>query len=235
MEELWLKVSKPAKDGNRYILLKGLGDIGFLYATGFVDVQKFSFKDWMDSFLSSRQKDGSFVITKPQWMEKKKFRYEGKIEPPFDAFTIEEKEYTESELTKLLTDKIIPNTIYNQSYIPQVLNNLRAQKKLVNGKIRIDREMKEFIHNLINTYPSPKRILELMVGALKYAKDNKYKMSQLGLQKSAFAAGSAAEKIVQARLSEIAKEIHAAEAPAPTGPTVSLKDLQKKRPGGGRI
>lgn len=235
MEELWLKVSKPAKDGNRYITLKGLGDIGFLYATGFVDVQKFTFKEWMDAFAPSRQKDGSFVVTHPQWMAKKKFRFDGKLDAPFDAFTIEERDYTEAELTKLMTEKIIPNTIYNQSYIPQVLNNLRAQKKLVNGKIKIDKGIKEFIHNLINTYPSPKRILELMVGALKYAKDNKYKMSQLGLQKSSFAAGSAAEKIVQARLSEIAKEIHAAEAPAPTGPTVSLKDLQKRRPGGSRI
>jgi len=235
MEELWLKVSKPAKDGNRYIVLKGLGDLGFLYATGFVDVQKYGFKEWMDAFARSRQKDGSFIITHAQWLEKRKFRFEGRLETPFDAHAIEEREYTEAEVTKLLTEKIIPNTIYNQSYVPQILNNLRAQNKLINGKVRIDRPIKDYIHSIVNTYPSPKRILELMVGALKYSKANKSKMSQLAMQKSTFAAGSAAEKIVQARLSEIAKEIQAAEAPAPSGPTVSLKDLSKRRPGGGRI
>lgn len=236
MEELWLKVSKPAKDGKKYIVLKGVNDLGFLYVSGFVDISKYGFKEWIDAFKGSRTPTGSFIVTHEQWLEKKKFRYDGKIGIPYDPMTmIEEKDYTEAEVTKLLTEKIIPNTIYSAAYVPQVVNNLKAQGKLAGGKIFIDKKVKEFVGTIINTYPSPRRILELMVAALKDQKKNKNQLSQAEAQKSSFAAGSTAQSIVQARLAELAKEVKAAESVQPSGPTLSLKDLAKKRPGGSRI
>jgi len=228
IEEIWLKVAKPAKDGNRYIYLKGGQDLGFLYVSGFVDIAKNGFKEWLDSFADSRQKDGSYIVSHDQWVSKKKFRFTGKIGDPFDPMALPEREYTEGEFVKLLTEKVIPNTIYSPSYIPQFLNDLRAQKRLVNGKIRLDQGAKAFLTRTVNSFPSPTRILELMVAALKEQKGSGFKSTQLSAQKSNFAAGSTAEKMIQARLAEIAKETQKAE-PAPKGPTVSLKDLQKKK------
>ncbi len=235
MEELWMKVSKRFKDGNRYIALEGVNDLSFLYVSGFVDVKKFPFKDWIEAFKDSRQSTGKYIVNHEQWLAKKKFRFTGPIGVPFDPMTIPEKAYTEKEIIDLLSKKIIPNTTYDPSYIPQVMNNLRAQNKFVNGKFIIDRKTKEYVNQIVNTYPSPTRILELMVGAIKWNKKSKHQRAGLEAQKSSFAAGSTAQRIAEQRLAEIAKEIHAHTPVEPKGPTISLKDLQKRRGPGGRI
>ena len=236
MEEIWGKVAKPEKDGTKKIVLKGANDLGFLYVSGFVDIKKNSFKSWIDAFAPSRRKDGSYAVTHDQWVEKKKFRYTGRVGVPFDPMSIEEKQYTEVEVIKLLTEKIIPNTIYDESYIPQVLNNLRAQKKLVNGIATIDRKTKEYVAQIVNNYPSPTRILEILVDALRKSRGSKNAMSQLEAQKSGFAAGMTAQQIAASRLNEIAKEVKQAESQvANETPSVSLKDLKKKKRSPGRV
>jgi len=234
MEQIWEKAAKPAKDGNKYFIFKGINDLGFLYVTGFVDAQKYSLKDWTDAFKSSQQKDGSYLVSHAQWLEKRKFRYGGVIHPPFNPLTLPEKEYSEEEVIKVLSENILPQTIFDKSAIPQILQNLRSQKKLVNGKLKVDRKLKMEVAHLIDSYPSPRRILELMVDTLKRAKKPSEALAHQ-TERSGFAAGKTAQQIVASRLSELAKEIKKEEAPLSEAPSISLKELKKRKPPTGRV
>jgi hypothetical protein len=231
LETIFLRVAKEGKDKKKYIFFKDQTDIAFLYASGFVDAKKYSYKAWVDAFEPSKQEDNSYVISHAQWMDKKKYHYDGPINPPWDPMTLEEKEYTEKEVTEIIAKKIIPCTVFDDSYTQVYVNNLKAQGRLVNGKARIDKPAKEFILSIINQYPSPMRVLEVSVYGLLNAKKGSRKAAQENLQKSGFAAGATAQQIFSSRLADLAKtqpkEVPA--QPVTDKPAVSLKDLQKRR------
>lgn len=232
MEELWLSTSKPAQDGKRTITLKGVQDLGFLYISGFVDVQKNSFQDWVNSFADSRQKDGSYLLSHDQWMAKKKFRYTGPVGEPFDPMSLEEKEYTEQEFITFIEQKIIPNTIFDKSAIPRVIAEFKVSKKIQNGKIFLDKNIKKLILQTVNDHPSPLRILQVMVEAFRKKEGMGAATSQLDAQKSQFSAGKTAQEIARARLAEMAGVMAKEEASLANVPTISIKDLgRKKTPG----
>jgi predicted DNA binding CopG/RHH family protein len=228
MEEIWQSTSIPGKDGQNYIVFQGIGDLSFLYLSGFVDVDKFSFQEWADSFRSSRQKDGSYRITHEQWLEKKKFRYSGPIGVPFDPMSLEEREYPEAEFLKILSEKVLPNTIFDRKSAPKLMENLRLFKKLHGGKVTLDKEVKQALTQILTDYASPRRFMEMTVENLRKQKDAKAALSEIESQRSKFAAGKTAQEIAAARLSEIAKEIKK-EATTAAGPSVSLKELKKKK------
>lgn len=229
MEEIWNDVALPGKDGNKYISFKGLNDLSFLYLSGFVDVNRFGFKEWTDSFQPSQQKDGSYLVTHDQWLEKRKFRYDGPIGAPFDPLSLEEREYTEAEFLKILSEKVIPNTIFEKNASPQIMANLRLRKKLQNGKVILDKEVKEGLVHVLTNYASPLYFMEMTVNNLKKAKGTKGAMSQIETQRSKFAAGMTAQQIASARFAEIAKEAKKEPPPVSSAPAVSLKDLKKKK------
>ncbi|QQR80567.1 MAG: hypothetical protein IPJ69_14980 [Deltaproteobacteria bacterium] len=227
--DTWNKVSKPTKDGKRFITFKSVQDLMFLYATGFVDTQKYSFEQWLNAFTSSRQSNGSYLVSKEQWLEKKKYHYSGPVNPPFDPMTIEEKEYTEQEITKLLTQDLIPATSFDKSYVPQVINNLKAQGRLINGKFKIDQNVKKYLTEVIKQYPSPLRVLQVTVHKLLKAKKGDVASAKEELQKSSFFAGASAQQIASSRLSNMVGNAKTT-APIPEeGAGISLKDLRKKR------
>lgn len=238
MEEIWNSVSKSGKDGKRSITLKGVGDLAFLYLSGFVDVKQHNFKSWIAAFQPSKLADGSFAVTHDQWLEKRKFRYEGPVETPFDPNTIEEKEYTEDEFIKLMGKEILPNTQFDPGVIPQMMANLRLQKKSQNGKVNLDKKLKHELIELLNRYPHPQRVLQAMVYALKEGKGKQVALSQAEAQKSSFTAGLSIQQMAQTRLAEISKELKKEGVALPESqvPAISLKDLKKKRPPtGGRV
>ncbi len=202
----------------------------FLYASGFVDAQKYSFDQWTDAFASSRQADGSYLINKEQWLEKKKFHYRGKIDVPFDPMIIEERDHTEEEVTRLLADKILPGTIFDKSYLPTAINNLKAQGKLVNGKLSVDLATKKYLLSLMNQYPSPLRVLQVTVHKLKQARKGDRQMTQDEQQQSAFIAGASAQQIAASRLSDMMKSTQGdVKSQSSSQGGISLKDLQKKK------
>ncbi len=228
--DTWNRVSKPAKDGKRFITFKSVQDLMFLYATGFVDTQKYSFEQWLNAFATSRQSDGSYLLTQAQWLEKKKFHYTGPIHPPFDPMSLEEREYTEQEITKLLTQDLIPATSFDKSYVPQVINNLKAQGRFVNGRFKIDTNVKKYLTEVIKQYPSPLRVLQVTVHKLLKAKKGDVASAKEELQKSNFYAGASAQQIASSRLSSmVGATKSASSSDSPEGTGISLKDLQKKR------
>ena len=194
-----------------------------------MDINRFSFKEWAESFQSSQQKDGSYLVTHDQWLEKRKFRYEGPIGVPFDPLSLEEREYTEAEFLKILSEKVIPNTIFEKNAAPQIMANLRLRKKLQNGKVILDKEVKEGLVHVLTNYASPLYFMEMTVNNLKKAKGAKGAMSQIETQRSKFAAGKTAQEIVTTRLAEISKELQKEAAPVSEAPSVSLKELKKKK------
>lgn len=238
MEEIWKSVAKTGKDGKTYIFLKGANDLGYLYATGFVDVRRYSFKDWVDSFASSRLKDGSYAVSHDQWLEKKKFHFEGLVAEPFDPMQLEDRELTESETITFLKETVLPHTVFDEKAIPQILTNLKTYKKLVDGKVKLDKRLKQEIILLLNAFPSPMRTLEVMVQNMRAVKEGRSasasKAGQDQVQKSQFAAGLTAQEIARKRLSEIAKEAQPAKVTSDK-PSISLKELKKKTKSPGRV
>jgi hypothetical protein len=237
MEEIWKSVAKTDKKGVLSILFKGSGDLAFLYLSGFVDITKNTFKDWIDAFASSKQKDGSYTVTHDQWLEKKKFRYEGPVGAPFDPNSVQEKEYTEEEFTQLLHTKIIPNTQFDASAAPRIMETVKKQNKFKDGKVILDKTLKKELVDVINTYPHPLHILRTMVQAIREGKGEEAltKFTQSEAQKSNFAAGKTAQQIAQARFAEIAKALQADAIPESKVPSISLKDLKKGKTPKGRI
>lgn len=238
LEVIFNRVAKERKDGKRHIFFKDHVDIAFLYATGFVDAKKFTYKQWLDSFDPSKQPDNSYIISKEQWLEKKKFHYDGPIHPPWDPMALEDREYTEKEIQDLLVEKVLPCTVFDATYAQVYINNLKAQGRLVNGKAIIDKVAKEYILQVINQYPCPMRVLEVSVYGLRNMKRGKTQTAQDQIQKSGFAAGMTAQQIYSSRLADLAKKQApkvAPAAPVSNNPAISLKDLQKKRRAPGKI
>ncbi len=236
MEEIWKEAALPDKTGKLSIIFKGINDLAFLYCSGFVDVEKNTFQSWVDAFASSKKKDGTYIVLHDHWLEKKKFHYEGPVGEPFDPDALEEREYSEEEFLKILNERLIPATIFNKDSGPQMIGNLKLHKKLEKGNLKLDKDVKQALKGILNTYPSPLRILQMRIQAFRNAKGEQVVHSQLDTQKSEFAAGQGAHQIAQARLNEIMKVIKKEEAAAAsTAPTISLKDLKKKKPGPGRV
>ncbi len=241
LDQIWDQVATQSpEDGKKYIIFKlGIQDLMFLYMSGFVDARKYSFTQWVEAFKPSRRQNGHYWLTKEQWLDKKKFHYTGPVNAPFDPMTMEEKDYTEQEVLKLLKDKILPGTMFSPAYAPTVINNLKAQGRLINGKFRVDRELKKYLLGVMNQYPSPMRILEVGVDKMRKAKKGDAKFAQEQVQKSAFTAGSTAQQIAAARLSSIMgsgrSEPSTTPKPGKEEGGISLKDLQKRRVTPGKI
>jgi len=232
LEAIFHRVAKESKDKKKYIFFKDQIDIAFLYASGFVDAKKFTYKQWLDSFDPSKQADGTYVLSFEQWMEKKKFHYNGPIKQPWDPMSLEDREYSEKEITDLLVQKVLPCTVFDSSYAQVYINNLKAQGRLVNGKALVDKFAKEYILQVINQYPAPMRVLEVSVWGLKNRKKGITQAAQSRLQQSGFAQGATAQQIFANRLADLAKA-PTKQAPIPPPatdkPAISLKDLQKRR------
>lgn len=239
LAEIFQKTSKPGKDGKRYIFFKTEVDVTFLYFSGFVDAKKYSCDDWIKAFKSSQLSDGSYAISEQRWLEKKKFHYNGPVDLPWDPMTIKDGEYPEKEIRKLLAEKVIPCTVFNESMVQVYMNNLKAQGRLVNGKGFINKAAKEYILQIINQYPSPLRVLQISVNGLRRARRGFTQAAQDQIQKSGFASGMTAQQIYANRLADLSKKQTPKETPPPPAatdkPTVSVKDLQKKRRTPGKV
>lgn len=237
LTEIFLKTSRPGKDGKRYIFFKTQVDITFLYFSGFVDAKKFTCDKWIEAFKSSQQTDGSYAISEKQWLEKKRFHYGGPVDPPWDPMTIKDGEYSEKEIRKIIVEKVIPCTVFNEKMAEVYLNNLKAQGRLANGRGSINKPVKEYILQIINQYPSPLRVLQISVHGLRRLKRGFTQAAQDQVQKSAFTSGMTAQQIYASRLASLAKQQapkETAPSPALDKPAVSVKDLQKRR-GPGKV
>jgi len=76
MEYIWEKVAGATGDGEKAIVYRDVHDLKYLYASGFADTSKFTLDEWLRAFADSKREDGSYRLTHPQWMAKKKYRFD---------------------------------------------------------------------------------------------------------------------------------------------------------------
>ncbi len=160
MKYIWDKVSKPGPDGKRYITYKNLVDLKYLYETGFVDTDKYTLQQWTDTFKPSLKPDGSYQISEQQWMAKRPYRYAGPVDAPFDPIAMREGAWDPDELKTLIDKRIAPSCTLQRSHFDKMLEEGRRMGRFVNGKFTINKPFKFGLKQLLDTYPSPRRLRE---------------------------------------------------------------------------
>ena len=221
MEELWERIAQPAEDGQKQITYKTDQDLVFLYANGFVDFRKYTLADWIKAFDDSKQADGSYQVTRPQWLAKERFRYAGPIGEPFDPQRLKEREYSEEEFAKILKAFVCPSTWIHEQNVPNIVAYFKKKQGL-KGKVRIDKGVKREFQESLDKIPSPLRILQLDVARFSKGKPAK------GGEKTAYQAGADAQRLAAERLAQLARTKEAPAAPLET-PAIPLKELKKRK------
>ena len=240
MEHIWKQVAKKEEGGQEFIHYTGVAELNFLYFTGFVNTQKYTLQEWQKAFDDSRQSNGSYRVTKDQWMAKQAFRYNGPVGRPFKPLDdLQEREYNETEIVDVLKNKIVPSTSVDEKTILGYVNHYKSRGMLVNGKMKVDKSLKRDIHTLLEMYPSPLRVLQINVQKMREQQagvgKEKAAAADLAATQSQFMANQRQDKVAAAQLASILKSGQAA-APGPRPPTtspveqgLSLKDLQRSR------
>lgn len=209
MKYIWEQVSQPDAQGRRLITYGGRNDLAYLYETGFVDTDKFKLEDWVEAFKDSLQKDGRYILNEQQWMLKKKYRYDGPIDPPFDPLTLPEKLWEPSDFERLLKEKILPALAIPEKTFRESL--LRAKDKLfVNGKVNLEKQFKFALKQIFEMSPSPRRYREVSLAeALQKTRPGAPSVgvaatpSPAAQQKSGFSKGPAASQAAVDQLSKL--------------------------------
>lgn len=228
-EQIFEKVAKKDASGNRVIHYASDDDLIFIYASGFVDAEKYSLQQWIEAFADSQQKDGTYQVTYKQWMAKEPFYYTGPVREPFDPMKIPEKEFTEEEFVDLWRQCIIPSSQSTEEKIPQVLSDLKKQGVLKDGKILVDEGVKKQLAYFLLAYPSPLRVLEIKVQQMMQGEVATTGSETLDAMASGYVRGPSKTQTTKDRLSTLLGGHAKPAAPAKKADEeLSVKDLQKK-------
>ncbi len=196
MEWLWLQmhrgsVSMPADK----LIFEGEHDLSYLYRTGFVDTDKFKYQDWLNAFKNSRQSNGEYHLTKEQWLSKATYRYNKKVEEPYDPMTIREGEWTEADWLDFIKTTLVPQcTITFEQYLFGI-NEAKRKGEIKDGIVTMTAEKKRGIVKLLNNNPSPKRRRALAVQHVRKKEDLETTAS--GPSKTSTAAAVAPQETTQ--------------------------------------
>src|SRR5262249_30757370 len=119
---IWEKVSQPFPEGRRCIQWRTRADIDYLYDTGFVDTDRYKKEEWIDAFKDSLLPDGSYLITREQWLAKGVYRFSGPTAAPFDPLSLQEGEWEVEEFEKILEEKIFPSTTLSKEIFRKAID-----------------------------------------------------------------------------------------------------------------
>ncbi len=166
MKYIWEKVSTISPDGRRLIKYQNRASLEYLYQTGFVDTDRFTMPQWIDAFNDSLQPDGSYLLSETQWMAKRKYRYDGPVDEPFDPMTIREGEWEPDEFDRLLKEKIFPATSVEEGLFRKTLQG-PGSKVFLKGKVVVNKDLKTALKHVLELRPSPRHSRELRFAQLK--------------------------------------------------------------------
>lgn len=203
MKEIWEKVAKKGADGKKYITYAGDYDLEYLYNTGFVDTSKYTLEEWKVAFAESRQPNGSYKLNEKQWMEKQKYHYEGPIDTPFDPATVREGDYTREQLADFFKEFVLPHTVIKPEQLEKIMGAYAEKGRFKEGLLHIDAPFKEELRQLLDTYASPLRRLQIDVQKARKKKKVVLQETQVEAQSSAFKKDPAASKLTSSRLDEL--------------------------------
>lgn len=160
---IWQKLPKQRHpDGSEYIDYAPV-DLPYLYNNGFVDTQTYTLDEWLLAFLDYRQADGNFRLNKDQFLELRKYRYDGIIRTPFDALRVREGKWTEDDLWKLYHLSIKPSSTITDRQFTLMLDGLKKKGLFKDNEYTIDAAFKQRLNTLIIQNPSPLRRLEMRI------------------------------------------------------------------------
>ncbi|HSA60245.1 MAG TPA: hypothetical protein VLJ37_11235 [bacterium] len=210
MMTIWEKVSVPQAGGMRCIVWRNRNDLDYLYDSGFVDTDQYRKEQWIDAFQDSLKPDGSYIVTKDQWLAKRAFRFDGPTGEPFDPLTLPEGEWDMDAFDKLLKQKILPSTTLTEENFRRGFEKAR-KTAIVNGKVVVNKMFKFNLKQIFLLYPSPRRNREMAVAEermkLTPPKADKTSKAATGLsQASGFSTGPSKEQSIQDRLSRLLKK-----------------------------
>lgn len=242
MEYLWDTLEKT-KDGKaiRY----NIYDVEMLWKMGFVDTEQYSMNEWKQVFEPYKQEDGTYLLSKDAFFSLDKYRYKGEIHIPFDAMRINEGLYTDEGLGELIEASIAPSCSLPKKQLDEFFTSLKDLFRTPDGLVKIDREAKLKINDVINRNPSPLRNLEIMFDQmLSKGKDKemegqiegaeaKMATARAAIEASSFAASPKTRTEAAAGgLGKLVKAKKKAPGEVDSGkPSVSLKKIRRSRKG----
>lgn len=162
LQSIWDKLSKPAKDGKKWLTFRDRNDLVYLYSTGFVDEKQYTLQDWIKAFDDSRQADGSYLIAEGSWMDKVKFHYAGPIGVPFDPLDLRDGDWTEADMEKVIVEKILPSIYFTEAEFRKIFDEVKPTFFL-NGVYKLNSAVKKDLKELIDLIPSPAHVRALGV------------------------------------------------------------------------
>ncbi|HEX5038308.1 MAG TPA: hypothetical protein VFX30_14215 [bacterium] len=201
LQKMWDKIAKPGADGRNYIVIKDRKDLEYHFWSGFVDDDHYTIQQWVDAFQDSLLPNGAYLVTEEQWMAKVPYHYSGPILPPYDPMTIREGEWSEADLEGLVWEKLKPCVYFTKDEWGRIIGEVKKTLPKKDGKYLISRQLKQEWTTFVNTYSSPRRVLQMGVAQLKAAQSGQG--APASSPQSGFAQGPAASRQVADRLSQL--------------------------------
>ena len=166
MERIWEKMKKstdlPPGFSGEYIQYIAT-DPQYLYEVGFVDTKNFSFEEWEKALEPYKQTDGTYLISKDQFIALGKYKFAGLVKKPLDAMQIKEGWYPLQEWHLFLVRSVIPSLSLPVENMLEAEKQLKDSGQIKKGKILVDKALKLRIKAMLDQFPSPMRQRELGV------------------------------------------------------------------------
>lgn len=163
MELLWEHL--PKMSGKNQVILTD-ADLEWMWQSGIVDTKQYPLEQWIHAFDSHKQADGTYLVSREEFLEKETYRYKGEIMIPFDAMLVNEGKYTDEALNELFVLSVAPSCSLPAADLNIFLEELKKKHRDQTGTVRIDKQAKIELRNLLEKFPSPLRRLELMFDAI---------------------------------------------------------------------
>lgn len=160
MEHLWNTLEKTP-DGQHVRYTEQ--DVDQLWWMGFVDTEKVSLAKWRAVFEPLRQPDGSFLLSKDDFLAMDPYRYKGEIRIPFDPMMINEGKYTNEGLDDLVYASIAPSCKLPRNELEKFMDGIKKDFRQSDGLILIKKTAKQRIKAMLDQNPSPLRNLEVLL------------------------------------------------------------------------
>jgi hypothetical protein len=240
MEYLWNTLEKtPDGEHIRYTE----SDVEQLWWMGFVDTARVGMQSWRAAFEPFRQRDGTFLVSRDDFLSLDRYRYQGEIRIPFDPMRINEGKYTDEGLDELIQDSIAPSCALPREELDTFFATLKKDFRQPDRLILIKRPAKERIQTLLDEHPSPLRNLELLLdqmiaqrGAEIEAEVGAAELDaaamKAAMQTSSFSEEPGSRTEARARGLRALEKARAAEAPEVEGVAkTELKKIRRSRKG----
>ncbi len=206
MKFIWDGVSEPSTSSPaspRVIKYRDRNDLEYLYKTGFVDTDKFTLKEWVESFKDSLQPNGDYILTESQWMKKGRYRYDGPIDAPFDPMEMREGSWNTQDLQKLVQEKLLPSLEVEEEFLTKSIFGEKPPP-VDRGLVMITHPFKINLQHLLTQRPTPRRLRELSLAQVKSKSDASPSQAKTPLpQGSSFSQGPSSSQTTMDRLSKL--------------------------------